>query len=150
MRSFLRGAVLLGVLLAAGACSPGLRVDSYPTEPGTTVDCEALFADAPQKVSGEDTIRVDGDNAVAWGAPPIILRCGVEKPAALTTSSECYPVRDIGWFVETTSDGYLFTTIGRTFFVSVEVPNDYDPAADALADLAPAIAKHDPLVKPCV
>lgn len=149
MRSLLPGGVLLGVLLTVSGCSPGLGVDTYPTEPGTAVDCKALFADAPREVAGEDTIRVDGDNAVAWGAPPIIMRCGVEKPARLTRYSQCYPVKDVGWFVETTSDGFLFTTIGRKFFVSVEVPDSYDPEADALADLAPAITRHDPLVKPC-
>lgn len=141
--------LLLAILVVAG-CSPGLGVDAYPTQPGTTVDCKALFADAPANVAGEDSILVDGDNAVAWGAPAIILRCGVEKPAALTATSECYPVGDVDWFPETTADGYLFTTVGRTFFVSVEVPRDYDPASDALADVATAIKKHDPSVKPCV
>jgi hypothetical protein len=139
----------LAILLVAG-CSPGLGVDAYPTEPGTSVDCKALFADAPRTVAGEDSILVKDDNAVAWGAPAIILRCGVEKPDDLTISSPCYPVGDVDWFAETTSDGYLFTTIGRTFFVSVEVPKEYDPASEALADLAGAIKKHDPSVKPCV
>jgi hypothetical protein len=144
-----RKLLLLAVLVLTG-CSPGLGVDAYPTEPGTKVDCTALFVDAPQKVAGEDSILVEGDNAVAWGAPAIILRCGVEKPAALTPSSACYPVDDVDWFAETTADGYLFTTIGRTFFISVEVPKAYDPASDALADLAGAVRKHDPSVKPCV
>ena len=137
------------VLLLA-ACSPGLAVDAYPTEPSSDVDCKALFADSPQKVAGQDSILVKDDNAVAWGAPPIILRCGVEKPSALTPSSACYPVGDVDWFSETTNDGYLFTTIGRSFYVSVEVPRDYDPASDALADVAAAVSKHDPSVQPCV
>ncbi|MET0448997.1 MAG: DUF3515 family protein [Aeromicrobium sp.] len=141
---------LAAMLLVVAACSPGLDVDTYPTEKDTTVDCKALFADVPRTVDAEDSILVDGDNAVAWGAPPIILRCGVEKPAALTRSSACYPVKDVGWFAETTADGFLFTTIGRQFYVSVEVPDAYDPPVDALADLADAVAKHDPSVTPCV
>jgi hypothetical protein len=59
-------------------------------------------------------------------------------------------VDDVGWFSENTSDGYLFTTIGRQYFVSIEVPKDYDPPADALVDLAKSVKKHDPDVKPCV
>ena len=141
--------VLLAAVLLA-ACSPGLGVDAYPTEPGTSVDCKALFADAPQEVAGEDSILVEDDNAVAWGAPAIILRCGVEEPDALTASSACYPVDDVDWFAETTADGFLFTTVGRAYFVSVEVPKAYDPASDALADVATAVRKHDPSVKPCV
>ena len=59
-------------------------------------------------------------------------------------------ITDVGWFTETTSDGYLFTTIGRDFYVSVEVPHDYEPEADALADLADSVARHDPVKQPCV
>jgi len=142
--------LLLLTILAVAGCSPGLGVDTYPTAAGTAVDCKALFADAPQTVAGEDSILVEDDNAVAWGAPAIILRCGVEKPADLRRTSACYPVGDVDWFAEATADGYLFTTIGRTFYVSVEVPRAYDPASDALADLAGAVRKHDPAVKPCV
>ncbi|MCL8250103.1 DUF3515 domain-containing protein [Aeromicrobium fastidiosum] len=140
---------LAAVLVVAG-CSPGLGVDAYPTDPASRVDCKALFADAPAKVAGQDSILVKDDTAIAWGAPPIILRCGVEKPAALTRSSACYPVGGVDWFSETTNDGYLFTTVGRSFYVSVEVPKEYDPASDALADVATAVQKHDRSVQPCV
>ncbi|MFI5425752.1 DUF3515 family protein [Aeromicrobium sp. UC242_57] len=99
---------------------------------------------------GEDAIAVKDDNAVAWGAPAIVLRCGVERPADLTVTAECFPVEDVGWFVETIAGGYLFTTIGREFHVSVEVPDDYEPAADTLIELAETVKKHDPEVKPCV
>ncbi|NRQ51353.1 DUF3515 family protein [Aeromicrobium stalagmiti] len=154
MRTLLPGGVLLGVLLTVSACSPGLAVDAYPTERGTEIDCKALYADAPRQVAGEDAILVEDDTAVAWGAPPIILRCGVEKPAILDPEDPadvppCNFVDGVDWVSETTADGYLFTTIGRAFYVSVEVPKDYDPAADALADVAAAVKKHDPSVTPC-
>jgi hypothetical protein len=144
---------LLGVVLLATAlagCGASLDVDEYPTAPGTKVDCEALMADIPLKVAGQDDREVSGKIAAAWGDPAIILRCGVEKPSTLSRSSPCYIVRDVGWLAETTADGYLFTTIGRTFYISVEVPKKYDPAADALADLAVSVKKHDPLKDRCV
>jgi hypothetical protein len=140
---------LAATLLLAAGCSAGLGVDTYPTEPGTDVDCKALFADAPREVAGEDSILVDGDNAAAWGAPPIVLRCGVERPTVLDTDPPCNFVDGVDWVSETTADGFLFTSIGRKFYVSVEVPDEYDPAADALADLADAVTKHDPSVTPC-
>ena len=124
-------------------------MDTYPTERGTTVDCKALFADGPLKVSGQNQVPVDDRNASAWGDPAIILRCGVGKPEALTRTSACYPVRGVNWFAEKTADGYLFTTIGRQFYVSMEVPGVYNPEADALADVADAITKHDPQVTDC-
>ncbi|WP_230973351.1 DUF3515 family protein [Aeromicrobium terrae] len=126
-----------------------LDVDEYPTTKGTSVDCKALLADTPRTVAGQDARDVTDHVASAWGDPPIILRCGVEKPKALKPTSPCFPVRDVGWFAEKTPDGYLFTSIGRKYFVSVEVPKDYDPAADALADLAEVIGRHDPEVQAC-
>jgi uncharacterized protein DUF3515 len=144
--------VLSALLLVAAlsGCGATLDVDEYPMAPGTKIDCEALIADMPGKVAGQDDRGVSRQIAAAWGDPAIILRCGVEEPEALSRSSPCYTVRDVGWLSETTADGYLFTTIGRTFYVSVEVPKTYDPAADALADLAPSVKKHDPLKQRCV
>lgn len=139
----------LAALFLVAACSPGLRVDSYPTEPDTDVNCEALYADAPRTVNGEDIIAVKDNNAVAWGAPAIVLRCGVQRPATFTVTSECFLNDGIDWFVEDLADGFLFTTVGREFFISVEVPSAYRPETDALADLSTTIKKHDPSVKPC-
>lgn len=144
----LRLTVVAALLLVAG-CSPGLDVDTYPTEPDTELNCRTMFADAPREVAGEDSILVDGDNAAAWGAPPIILRCGVERPAFFDEDPPCDLIGGVDWVAEPTSDGFLFTTIGRRFYVSVEVPNAYDPASDALADLAEVVKKHDPSETPC-
>lgn len=137
------------MLLLAG-CSSGLVVDTYPTAPDTDANCEALYADAVPKVAGQKQVLVKGSKATAWGDPAIILRCGVEAPDELLPTSRCDMVADIGWFTEELADGYLFTTIGREFYISVEVPSAYDPAADALVDIAPSVLKHDPAVKECV
>ena len=148
-RRLLLAAALCAALLTAG-CGSELSVDEYPTVRGTEVNCKGLFADRPLKVAGQKNRMVKGENASAWGDPAIILRCGVEKPKDLGPASRCDMVDDVGWFSETTSDGYLFTTIGRDYYVSVEVPDDYAPEADALADLADSVARHDPVKKPCV
>jgi len=147
-RHVLIGAGLLLALLAG--CTGTADVDEYPTVEGTELDCRALLADTPRQVADQDALEVPDRVAAAWGDPAIILRCGVEKPATLTPTSRCNMVNGVGWLADTTADGYLFTTIGRKFFVSVEVPKAYDPAADTLADLASTIKKHDPEQKPCV
>ncbi|MDR7087302.1 hypothetical protein J2X11_002141 [Aeromicrobium panaciterrae] len=141
---------LLPALLLLAGCSSGLVVDTYPTTPDTDADCKALYADGVQKVAGQKQVLVKGSKATAWGDPAIILRCGVTKPDELLATSRCDMVADVGWFTEKIADGYLFTTIGRQFFISVEVPAAYDPAADALVDIAPSVLKHDPVVKACV
>jgi hypothetical protein len=142
-------AALCALVLAAG-CGSQLSVDQYPTEPGTSLSCKSLLADSPLVVADADARRVQDGNAAAWGDPAIILRCGVEEPAELGPASRCDMVSGVGWFTESTSDGLLFTTIGREFRVSVEVPSDYSPEADALADLADVVARHDPVKQACV
>lgn len=143
---------LAGLLAAALFCAGcgALQVDAYPTEPDTQTVCTGLFNDLPKEVDGQSHRRVEDDIAAAWGDPAIILRCGVEEPEDLQPSSRCDEVENIGWLAEETEDGHLFTTIGREFYVSVEVPSQYDPAADALVDLSDAIGRHDPEDDGCV
>jgi len=138
------------LLLLLAGCGSGLVVDTYPTASDTDADCKALYADGAQKVAGQKQVLVKGQKATAWGDPAIILRCGVMAPDDLEPTSRCDLVAGVGWFTEEIADGYLFTTIGRRFFVSLEVPSSYDPPADALVDVAPSVIKHDPVVKPCV
>lgn len=145
-----RLAILFSLLLLVSGCSYGVSVDTYPTMPNTSRDCDALYADLPNKVVDQSRRDVKSTIAAVWGDPQIVLRCGVEKPDALTRSSRCDDVTGVGWFSEDVADGLLFTTIGRQYFISVEVPKDYDPPANALVDLAKAVIKHDPDVQPCV
>lgn len=147
----MRFAVLVvAALIMVSGCSYGVSVDPYPTTPHTQKDCDALYADIPGTVAGQKFREVKDTDAAAWGDPEIILRCAVEKPTRLDRVSRCDNVDDVDWFTESTADGQLFTTIGRQFYISVEVPKDYAPAADALVDLAASVKKHDPSVKPCV
>lgn len=147
----LRAAVAVALLLPLAGCGSGVLVDAYPREEGTDLDCQVLLADAPPTLAGLERRQVADDvEAAAWGDPPVIVRCGVEDPEALEPTSSCEVVDDVGWFSETTADGFLFTTIGRRFNVSVEVPAAHQPPADALVDLAATIERHDPVEQPCV
>ncbi|WP_370618965.1 DUF3515 domain-containing protein [Mumia sp. Pv 4-285] len=146
-----RTACAIGLLVALAGCADTVAVD--PPEPATDVAslCSDLLEDAPGSVSGQDAVRVaPADAGRAWGSPAIVMRCGVERPAALESTSRCDMVDGVGWFTQEDDDHYVFTTIGRTAYVEVSVPRRYDPPADALTDLAAAIDEHDPVVKPCV
>ena len=142
-------ALVVEALLLAGCQGGTVHVDAYPTTKRSALDCAAMFGDLPQSVAGQRRRLVDGKLAGAWGDPPIVLRCGVEKPRELKPTSACHEVDGVGWFAEKQSDGWLFTTIGRKHYASLEVPYDYEPAADALADIADTVARHLPVVKRC-
>jgi hypothetical protein len=79
-----------------------------------------------------------------------VLRCGVPKPERLTRTARCDVVNDVGWFSRRAPDGYVFTTIGRAAYVELSVPAEYEPAADALVDVAAVVKAAVPQVQPCV
>ncbi len=123
--------------------------------------CAALIAAVPDRVAGQDQRAVNPDDALAaaWGDPAIVLRCGVGRPAALRRDSACFAVNDVGWFAA--QDGrpvtgtrpvegdVVFTTIGRSAYVELTVPDDYEPAADALVDVAEAVTRTTDYPNPC-
>jgi Protein of unknown function (DUF3515) len=123
--------------------------------------CTHLIDALPQSVAGQSRRDVNpaGVLAAAWGDPPVVLRCGVSRPAALRPTSYCFEIDSIGWLatqhgkeISTTTQptGTLnFTTIGRTPYVAVSVPDAYSPQSDALADVAAAIRKTTRLVTSC-
>ena len=115
-------------------------------------ECDTLLAALPETVDRQSRRRVEPSSALAaaWGDPPIVLRCGVPRPRQLTAHSPCAEVNGVGWFAQEREDAYSFTTIGRTAFVQVEVPYEYQPAADSLVDVAAAVKRHIPETDPCV
>ncbi len=154
---------VVGVVLTTGCAGPGPVDVALPTPPpAVAAQCADLLAAVPSQVDGQDRREVSaaGGLVAAWGDPAIVLRCGVDKPAALKRTSLCFAVDGIGWLA--THDGrevdparpvvtdLEFTTIGRSAYVDVVVPSDYQPQADPLVDLADAISAATRELHPCV
>ena len=142
-------ATVLPVTLLLGGCSSAVQVTGPTQGPA---ECRSLLRAVPGIVDGQQRRDVEPPHtlAAAWGDPAIVLRCGVPKPARLTASSQCAQVNGVGWFAEQRADAYRFTTIGRSTNVQVQVPYHYQPAADALVDLASAVRENVPEQQPCV
>jgi hypothetical protein len=149
-------------VLAGCGGRPGPVHVATPSVSGTVrAQCSRLVAALPQQVAGQDRRDVTpaGAQAGAWGDPAVVLRCGVPRPAALRPTSYCFEIDHVGWLatqhgkaVSVTSpvQGTLdFTTIGRSVYVEVSVPDAYAPQADALADVAGAVRRTTRLVRPC-
>ena len=143
-----RAAVLAGLLLGLSACSSALDVPppSPAPEGAAAYSCAALHGRLPDVVAGATTVPTKPQSALtsAWGAPAIVLRCGVVTPAALTATSQLVTIDGVDWLPEQLTAGYLFTTVGRVLNVEVTVPDHYSPEATALGDLASAITAMIP------
>ena len=151
MRSTALAGPFLGVvaLLTVSACSSGLAV-SPPNPPpigAAAYTCSAVHGALPDEVDGHGVTATTPKSPLtsAWGQPPIVLRCGVATPKALTPTSQLLTVDGVDWLPEQLTQGYLFTTVGRQVNVEVAVPDAYSPEAGVLTDLSPVIAKLDPV-----
>lgn len=118
---------------------PDARVAGY---------CHALYRDLPAKVDGlsRHDLKPKSELTAGWGNPPIVLRCGVPRPAAdADPSTYGAEVDGVSWSVEDGSDGgVLVTTTLRKAYVEVALPKRFAHDISPLTDLADAIKRTIP------
>jgi hypothetical protein len=129
---------------------------------GVARQCAAVVTAAPRRVAGQSPRDITPKSrfAAAWGDPAIVLTCSGTAPSALSPTSQCFRVDSVDWLV--TQDGKEidpsvpltgdldFTTVGRSAYVEMLVPDAYQPAADALVDVSRAIKSATTATNPCV
>jgi hypothetical protein len=171
--AFRCAAVCAACLLTVTGCSGELTMPTPAVTGRTARACAALEAALPHRVAEQDRRQVraaprgapgeeadDGHDkghgyAAAWGDPAIELRCGVPRPKGFTRFSGCQVADGVGWYIpESQQTGrpvaITMTTIGRAENVEVRVPQRYFPPVATMVDLAPALKRAIPLVRPCV
>jgi hypothetical protein len=139
--------------LATAACA--VDVSDTKVSDAQRKTCAALVDELPDQVSDQERRETKGNPlAAAWGDPPIVLRCGVGRPAGYDQFSACQVVNGLGWFVpEKTIDDQgadvVMTTVERDPAVEVKVPATYRPPDAVMVDLGTAVKAHTRLVKRC-
>ncbi len=117
--------------------------------------CASLVKALPDSVSDQDRRETKGNPlGAAWGDPPIVLRCGVGKPAHYDPLVGCQTVNGMDWFVpeegmNDQSVDVVMTTYGRVPAVEVTLPAQYRPPVAAMVDLADVVQEHTRVVKKC-
>jgi hypothetical protein len=134
--------LLASGLLAACSGDPAVPV-RVPDGPGA--GCGRLHDALPGTLDGRDRRDTTpaSDRAAAWGSPPVLLRCGTDRPAGLTQESEVVVVDGVEWYLSEPAPPYVFTTVGRGTYLQVRVPRSV-PRAEAtapLVDLAAAVTQ---------
>lgn len=148
VRPWLAG-LAAGLLATSTGCAAAVTLPDPQVDDATRDTCLALLDAVPDTVLGSPPRETTGELGAAWGDPPITLACGVERPAALEATSECYEVNDVGWWPQDAPDGDVFTTLGRDVYIQVGVPSTYGNPSDALAELGPVVDEHTTLLQPC-
>ena len=76
----------------------------------------------------------------AWGSPPIVLRCGVPRPATYDPGSpQTASVDGVIWFQQIGRSAVTWTAIRRTADLQLIVPTSYDAQGGFLVELSKAI-----------
>lgn len=127
-------------------CGGAVSVTPPDADAPTVAICTDLHQALPGTLAEQPAHATDPDSPLtaAWGDPAILLRCGVPQPEALEPTSQVFTVNGVDWFPEELTEGYLFTTSGRSVNVEVTVPDDYAPEAGVLTELAAAVRRTVP------
>ena len=134
---------------AGRADLPVLPVDVPPVTPEADAACPALMGSLPLELVDEPSRRVDSASpfAYAWGDPPVVLVCGVDRPAGYVVGVGTIVINDVEWFVDTSdADTVVWTTVDRPVHVQVRVPASTDSAS--VTALTPLISAALPYREP--
>jgi len=128
---------------------PPLPVTVPPVPPEATAPCEAVMRALPLELAREQSRPVDSDSpfVYAWGEPPVVLVCGVDRPAGWVTSASAIQINGVQWFVDTSdADTTTWTTVDRPVYVEVRLPADVDsaPVTALTTPLAQALPYQEP------
>lgn len=135
------------------AQEPGpVRVASVPLavpaptgSPASADGCSLLIGQLPAALGERLPARpVTSDAAAAaWGGegePPVVLRCGVERPAGFRLGAEEVPeVEGVVWFSDIGTDVVTWTAVDRGTYLELSVPVTIEGQGALLARLAPAV-----------
>lgn len=136
---FALAAALAAIALLA-ACG---RQVAVPAPDAPSPACDSVTV--PSTVSGAGLRPTPEAGTAAWGEPPITYRCGVDRPAALTPTSQLLEVGGIGWLPLEGVGGAGFIAVtwptqAEPVYVEVLVPEEYAAPADVLIDISAALA----------
>jgi hypothetical protein len=128
---------------------PVLPVDVPPVTPEADASCPALMKTLPLELSGEQSRRVKSDTpfAYAWGDPPVVLVCGVDRPAGYVVGASAIQINGVQFYVDTDDpDTTVWTTVDRPVYVQISLPSSVDsaPVTALTPQIAQALPYRDP------
>ncbi len=128
---------------------PPLPVEVPPVTPESDEWCPAVMRTLPLELAGEQSRPVDSDSpfAYAWGEPPVVLVCGVDRPAGWVVGASAIQINGVQWHVDTSDpDTTVWTTVDRPVYVEVSLPAGVDSAP--VTALTPGLAEALPYQEP--
>jgi len=152
-------ATLAVVVLVAGCSSAPVEIPTPDLDRADQAACDGFVADLPSTLDDEERVETTPASPLgaAYGDPALVVRCGVEVPAAFELTGQCEEVDDVGWWAppeqydDQDADVTLFL-VGYAPAVELQVPSDYRPdgVAAALGGLAGPVKGSMEKIRECV
>ena len=132
---------------------PVLPLDVPSLTPEAEASCPALMGGLPLELAGQPSRRVQSDTpyVYAWGEPPVVLTCGVERPAGWTVTASVIQINGVQWHVDTGDpDTTVWTAVDRAVYVEVRLPAGVDsaPVTALTVPVAEALPFQEPQPAP--
>ncbi|MGH3917098.1 MAG: DUF3515 domain-containing protein [Pseudonocardiaceae bacterium] len=148
--------VLVVGVLAAAAVVKGQRPAPLllPAAPAAdSADCAHLVTALPQQLDGgaggglerRELAAPVPSGVVAWGEPPVVLRCGLDRPAELRVTSRLLDVSGVTLLEIPHSPASIWLVVDRPRYVMVTLPPD--AGSGPLQQIAEVIAETMPARK---
>jgi hypothetical protein len=131
----------------APSATTAAALPAIPVAPPPALDeaaqkaCQELVSALPTTLGDRPArpARSSSPYVAAWGEPPVVLRCGVERPAAYRSDSEVFDIGGVRWFPVTRGTSTVWTVVDRSVFVEVTAPTA--DASDPVARLSTSVSR---------
>ena len=133
---------------ASGGDLGPVTVAAPPSSAAAARGCPAVISNLPVVLDGHKSRPAHSVSpyVAAWGDPPIVLRCGVPRPAAFVQTSTLTAINGVQWLAQRQPGAMLWTAVDREVYVEVSVPAGYSGAV--VVDLSAALIQALPPRRP--
>jgi Protein of unknown function (DUF3515) len=145
-------AAIIGILVFASQreTPPGqqpVAIAAVPAPRAGSAECRAILDALPERLGEYHRAPAAAPappGAAAWAADgePVILRCGVDRPAEFVVGSPIQMVNAVQWFELTEQGRSTWYAVDRPVYVALTLPQGSGPTP--IQDISDAIAKALP------
>lgn len=126
---------VLGIAATRRVPSGPVAIPAVPAPQAESPECRALIATLPDRLGDfrrVDTVQPTPPGTAAWRAEgnPVILRCGLDRPAEFVVGSPIQQVDQVQWFRLDDADTGRSTwvCVDRPVYLALTLPTGSGPA----------------------
>jgi hypothetical protein len=127
----------------SGSLGP-VEVSPPPSSAAASRDCPAVISHLPSTLAGKPArpAKSTSPYVASWGDPPLVLRCGVPRPARFTGGSELTVVNGVQWLPAKGTTSTVWTAVDRGAYVELTIPGGY--TGSAVVELSSVLSESLP------